>query len=46
MRIAAVALLLAVGLAGAALAQEEAAPLESANTNIKNVASLQRGAKY
>ena len=47
MRIATVALLLSLGLTGAtALAQEEAAKLEPANTNIKNVASLQRGAKY
>ena len=46
MRIAAVALLLSLGLAGAALAQGEEGKLEPANTNIKNVASLQRGAKY
>jgi ubiquinol-cytochrome c reductase cytochrome c1 subunit len=45
-RLAAVALLVGLGLSGAAPAQEEGATLESANTNIKNVASLQRGAKY
>src|SRR5262249_48782637 len=45
-RIAAAALLLGLGLTGASLAQEEAASLQAANTNIKNVASLQRGAKY
>jgi ubiquinol-cytochrome c reductase cytochrome c1 subunit len=40
-----VALLLGLGLAGTALAEGEAT-LDSANTNIKNMASLQRGAKY
>jgi ubiquinol-cytochrome c reductase cytochrome c1 subunit len=45
-RVAAVALLIGLGLTGVALAQEEATTLEPANTNIKNVASLQRGAKY
>jgi ubiquinol-cytochrome c reductase cytochrome c1 subunit len=39
------ALVLCLGLTGAALAQEEA-ELEPANTNIKNQPSLQRGAKY
>jgi ubiquinol-cytochrome c reductase cytochrome c1 subunit len=38
-------LVVCFGLAGAALAQEEA-ELEPANTNIKNQPSLQRGAKY
>jgi ubiquinol-cytochrome c reductase cytochrome c1 subunit len=46
-RVAAVALLLGLlGLTGVALAQGEETSLEPANTNIKNVASLQRGAKY
>jgi len=44
-RIAVAALLLGLGLAGAAHAEGEAR-LDSANTNIKNMASLQRGAKY
>lgn len=45
MRSAIVAFALAVGLAGGAAAQHEA-ELESANNNIANTASLQRGAKY
>ena len=45
MRIAVVAFALAVGLAFAAAAQNEV-ELESANNNIANTASLQRGAKY
>ncbi len=40
-----VALLLCLGVGGAAVAQTEA-ELEPANTNIKNQPSLQRGAKY
>ena len=44
MKAAVVALLLSL-VAGGAVAQEEA-ELESANTNIKNLPSLQRGAKY
>jgi len=44
-RSAVIALALAVGLAGAAAAQEEV-ELDSANNNISNIASLQRGAKY
>ncbi|HEX5047918.1 MAG TPA: cytochrome c1 [Gammaproteobacteria bacterium] len=40
-----VALLLSAGLGGAALAQEEA-ELESAQNNVADTASLQRGAKY
>ena len=45
MRVAIVALLLGLGLAGSALAQGEA-KLDAANNNIKNTQSLQRGAKY
>jgi ubiquinol-cytochrome c reductase cytochrome c1 subunit len=44
-RITVAALLLGLSLAGAAHAEGEAR-LDPANTNIKNVASLQRGAKY
>jgi ubiquinol-cytochrome c reductase cytochrome c1 subunit len=44
-RSAVVAFTLAIGIAGGAAAQHEAA-LEAANTNIANMASLQRGAKY
>ena len=44
-RSAIVAFALAVGLAGGAAAQH-AAELESANNNVANTASLQRGAKY
>ena len=40
-----IALLLAAGFAGGAAAQHEAA-LDAADTNIANMASLQRGAKY
>lgn len=45
MRNAVIALVLSLGLAGAAVAQHEP-ELEPANTNIENTASLQRGAKY
>ena len=45
MRVAVAALLLGLVSTGAALAETEAR-LDSANTNIKNMASLQRGAKY
>ena len=45
MRVTVAALLLGVSLTGTALAEGEAR-LDSANTNIKNMASLQRGAKY
>ena len=45
MRVAIAVLLVGLSLAGPAIAQEEA-KLDSANTNIKNMASLQRGAKY
>ena len=45
MRIAVIAFVLGVSLAGAAFAQEEL-KLEPANNNIANVGSLQRGAKY
>jgi ubiquinol-cytochrome c reductase cytochrome c1 subunit len=44
-RITVAALLLGLSLTGTALAEGEAR-LDSANTNIKNMASLQRGAKY
>ena len=44
-RNAVIAFVLGVGLAGAAVAQHEAA-LDAANNNIANTASLQRGAKY
>jgi ubiquinol-cytochrome c reductase cytochrome c1 subunit len=44
-RNAVIASLLSVGLAGAAAAQHEAA-LDSADNNVANTASLQRGAKY
>jgi ubiquinol-cytochrome c reductase cytochrome c1 subunit len=44
-RIAVIACVLGLSLAGAAFAQEEAR-LEPANNNIANVGSLQRGAKY
>jgi ubiquinol-cytochrome c reductase cytochrome c1 subunit len=44
-RVAVIAFVLSVGLAGAAFAQHEA-ELDSANNNVANVASLQRGAKY
>ena len=45
MRNAVIALVLGIGLAGAAYAQHEAA-LDPANNNVANTASLQRGAKY
>ena len=45
MRNAVIALVLAAGFAGGAAAQHEAA-LDAADTNIANMASLQRGAKY
>jgi ubiquinol-cytochrome c reductase cytochrome c1 subunit len=44
-RNAVIALVLAAGFAGGAAAQHEAA-LDAADTNIANMASLQRGAKY
>jgi ubiquinol-cytochrome c reductase cytochrome c1 subunit len=44
-RSAVISFVLAVGLAGSATAQHEAA-LDTANNNIANTASLQRGAKY
>ena len=40
-----IAFVLAAGVSGAAVAQHEAA-LDSANNNVANTASLQRGAKY
>ena len=45
MRNAVIAFVLGLGLAGAAGAQHEA-ELDSANNNVANTASLQRGAKY
>ena len=45
MRNVVIALVLGLGLAGAAVAQKEV-ELDAANNNIANTASLQRGAKY
>ena len=44
-RSAIISFILAAGLAGGAAAQHEA-ELDTANNNIANAASLQRGAKY
>lgn len=46
MRIAVLALVLTLGVSGAAFAQHEGGGLEPANVNVGNTAALQRGAKY